>query len=267
MSNVQIMVVAISAIALATFLRRPAVGGMLLAMSTVAKIFPGILFVYLLARRKWSEAVWTAGFAVLLTIVALLVVGPTPFQAFIEYELPRLSSGEAFSRPFSMAFAVARNMSPFGIPLKLGWLGIPGITLEVGRIVSMIYLVGVVGLAIWSGRRQPRSNTEAVSVWLSLLSLGTLASPFAPANYVLTSLVWLVCINRELFKPVVAVVIWFLISAPFLISREAPFLLQAICYFPAQSLAIGVPVVILWSAGMERSHEEVREKSSVPVVA
>jgi hypothetical protein len=49
------------------------------------------------------------------------------------------------------------------------------------------------------------------------------------------------------------------ISAPFLISREAPFLLQAICYFPAQALAIGVPVVILWSAGTERVYEEQTE--------
>ncbi len=282
MSNVQILVVAISAIALASFprlrtpdksgsfggqARRAAVGGMLLAMSAVAKIFPGILFVYLLARRKWREAAWTAGSAVVLTVLALVVVGPAPFQAFVEYELPRLSSGEAFSRPFSRAFAVARNMSPFGIPLKLGWLGIPGMTLEVGRVVSMIYVLGVVGLAIWSGRRQPRSSTEAISVWLSLLSLGTLASPFAPANYVLVSLVWLVCINRELFRPVTAVVICFLISAPFLISREAPFLLQAICYFPAQALAIGVPVVILWSAGMERVHEQVWENKTAPALA
>jgi hypothetical protein len=267
MSNVQILVVAISAIALAAFPRKAVVGGMLLAMSAVAKIFPGILFVYLLARRKWRAVGWTAGSAIFLTVVALIVVGPVPFQSFVEYELPRLSSGEAFCRPFSRAFAVARNMSPFGIPLKLGSLGIPGMTLEVGRVVSMIYLLGVVGLAIWSGRRRPRSNTEAVSVWLSLLSLGTLASPFAPANYVLVSLVWLVCINSELFRPLIAVVIWLLISAPFLISREAPFLLQAICYFPAQALAIGVPVVILWSAGLERAHEQAREESTVPALA
>jgi hypothetical protein len=130
----------------------------------------------------------------------------------------------------------------------------------------MIYVLGVVGLAIWSGRRQPRTSTEAISVWLSLLSLGTLASPFAPANYVLVSLVWLVCINRDLFKPAVAVAIWLTISVPFFIPREAPFLLQAICFFPAQALALGVPVVILWSAGTERAYEEARETRSVPAL-
>jgi len=267
MSNVQILVVSISVIALASFPRKSAIGGAFLAMSAVAKIFPGILFIYLVARRKWKEVAWTAGFALFLTVFALVVVGPTPFQSFLEYELPRLSSGEAFSRPFSREFAVARNIAPFGIPLKLGWLGIPGMTLEVGRVVSMIYLLGVVGLAIWSGRRVPQTSTEAASIWLSLLSLGTLASPFAPANYVLMSLVWLVCINRETFRPTAAVVIWLLISAPFLISREAPFLLQAISHFPAQALAIGVPVVILWNAGMARVPEEVGEKGSVPVLA
>jgi len=83
---------------------------------------------------------------------------------------------------------------------------------------------------------------------------------------VLVSLVWLVCINRELFTPAAAVVIWLMISAPFLISRDAPFLLQAICYFPAQALAIGVPVVILWSAGTERLYEQVREDKPVPAL-
>jgi hypothetical protein len=265
MSNVQILVVSISVIALASFPRKSAIGGAFLAMSAVAKIFPGILFIYLVARRKWKEVAWTAGIALFLTVLALLVVGPTPFRAFVEYELPRLSSGEAFSRPFSRVFAVSRNMAPFGIPLKLGWLGIPGMTLEIGRIVSTIYLLGVVGLAVWSGRRVPRTNTEAASIWLSLLSLGTLASPFAPANYVLISLVWLVCINRETFSVRSAVVIWVVICAPFLISREAPFLVQAMTHFPSQAMAIGVPVVILWNAGFARVPERVDEK--VPVLA
>jgi hypothetical protein len=87
------------------------------------------------------------------------------------------------------------------------------------------------------------------------VSLGTLASPFAPANYVLVSLVWLVCMDRELFRPRVAVLCWLLISLPFLVSRDAPFLLQALAYLPAQVLALGVPAVILWKAGAKRSEE------------
>ena len=125
MSNVQIIIIAISIISMAAFTFNKPVGGILLAMSSVAKIFPGILVVYLLAQKKFREVGWVVGFAVVLSIIAFIVVGQNAFQAFIDYELPQLSSGEAFSGPFSRAFAVARNMAPFGIPLKLGWLGFP----------------------------------------------------------------------------------------------------------------------------------------------
>ncbi|MBP1690767.1 MAG: rane protein [Bacteroidetes bacterium] len=263
MSNVQILVLATSALALVLFSSRTPAGALALAASMVAKIFPGMLFIYLIARRKWREVAWTTAAGIALTVLAFLVVGPASFQSFFEHHLPRLSSGEAFARPFAREFAVARNMSPFGIPLKLGALGVDGMTLEVGRVVSMVYLAGIVGLAIWAGRRRPRSGTEAASVWISLVSLGTLASPFAPSNYVLVSLVWLVCMHRELFRPTTAVIIWLLICLPFLVSREAPFLFQAAAHLPAQALALGVPVVVLWKAGAKRAGETVAEERSV----
>jgi hypothetical protein len=257
-SNVQIMVISISIIAWAIFPRRAAIGGMLLAMSSVAKIFPGILFVHLVAQRKWREVIWTAVFAIVLILLAFLIVGPIPFKMFIEYELPRLSSGEAFSGPFSRLFAVARNMAPFGIPLKLGGLGVPGMTLEISRIISMIYFLGVLSLAIWSARKQPRSNIEAASTWLSLLSLGTLVSPFAPASYVLSSLVLLVCINREIFRLPSVLIIWLFISGPFLVSQEAPFLILVLCYLPSQIIAIGIPAFILYRTGLRTTQEQNR---------
>ena len=256
MSNVQIIVISISIIAMALFTINRPLGGLLLAMSSVAKIFPGILFVYVIAQRKFREALWIAGFAVVLSLIAFIVVGPNPFLAFIGYELPRLSSGEAFSGPFSKVFAVSRNMAPFGIPLKLGWLGLPGMTLEIGRIVSSIYLLVVLVLAIWSGRQKPRSNTEAVSVWISLISLGSLVSPFAPANYVLVSVILLVCLNREFFPTWAAIITWLVICAPFLISREAPFLIQALCYLPAQLIAIVVPGLIIYRAGIRTTQDQ-----------
>lgn len=263
MSNLQILVTATSALALVLFSSRSPGGAVALATSMVAKIFPGMLFIYLIGRRKWREVAWTTAAGIALTVLAFLVVGSASFQAFFEHHLPRLSSGEAFARPLSKEFGVARNMSPFGIPLKLGLLGISGMTMEVGRIVSLVYLAGIVGLAIWAGRRQPRSGTEAASVWLSLVSLGTLASPFAPANYVLVSLIWLVCMDRELFRPTAAVVIWFLVSLPFLVSRDAPFLIQAAAHLPAQALALGVPVVVLWKAGVDRAKEAAQGEKSI----
>lgn len=251
MSNVQIIIIAISIISMAAFTFNKPVGGILLAMSSVAKIFPGILVVYLLAQKKFREIGWVVGFAVVLSTIAFIAVGQYVFQAFINYELPQLSSGEAFSAPFSRAFAVARNMAPFGIPLKLGWLGLPGMTLGIGKIVSSIHLLMVLILAIWSGRQKPRSNTEMISVWISLISLGSLVSPFAPANYVLVPVILLVCLNREFFPLWLVISIWLMISAPFLISREASFLIQTLCYLPSQFITIAVPAFILYRAGLK----------------
>jgi hypothetical protein len=264
MSNVQIIVIAISIIAMALFATKRPIGGLLLAMSSVAKIFPGILFIYVIAQRKFREALWIAGFAVVLSIIAFIVVGPNPFQAFIEYELPKLSSGEAFARPFSNAFAVARNMAPFGIPIKLSWLGVPGMNLEIGRIVSSIHLLMVIILAIWSGRQKPRTNTEMISVWISLIALGSLVSPFAPANYVLVSVILLVCLNREFFRPLAVIIIWLIICVPFFISREAPFLVQALFFLPSQFIAIAIPAFVLYRAGLRTTvRQNVLSKSSI----
>ena len=163
--------------------------------------------------------------------------------------MPRLSSGEAFARPFSRTFAVAFNMAPFGVPLKLAQLGVPGMTLKTGHAISLVYGLFVVVLVFWSARRAPRSRLEETSVWLALLSLGTLASPFAPAAYVLASLVFLVCIDRDAIRPAGAALTWMLVTAPFLLPREGPFLMRFIAYLPAQVLALAVPAFVLWRAG------------------
>lgn len=263
MSNVQIIIISISLIAMVLIIKQTAAGGTLLAMGAAAKIFPGILVFYLLAGRKYKQVLWTGAIAVVLTVLAYLVVGMKPFQAFFEHELPLLSSGEAFARPFTKAFAVARNMSPFGIAVKLQWLGVDGVSLLTGRIIGSVYLLFVLGLAYWAARRQPRSATEAVSIWISLLGLGSLVSPFAPANYILVSVIILVCLNGELFRPRTAGVIWVIICAPFFVDRIAPFMTQMLLHLPAQLMAIFIPAYVLYRAGvLMETRTEVRGQRS-----
>jgi hypothetical protein len=225
-------------------------------MSLVAKIFPAILLLYLGLRRKWKEIGWILGFAVVLILLSFAVVGFQPFKSFIEYEIPRLLSGKAFSRPFSRSFAVAANMAPFGLPVKISWLGIGGIPFGAGRIISALFFLGVIVLAVRAGSRKPNSITEEVSVWISLLCLGSLISPFAPLSYVLVSLIMLVCINSELFNLFSTIIILVTLSIPVLISREAPYIILFLSNLPAQFLAIGVPAVILWKAGIIENADE-----------
>lgn len=248
-SNFQILVLAISMLAWTLLPRRAAAGGALLSFAIVSKIFPGVLGLYLLAARRWREALWTFGFGILIALLALAAFGFAPFRAFVDYELPRLSSGEAFARPFSRPFAVAHNMAPFGLALKLERLGVPGFGLAEGRWFSIVFGFAIVALAIRAGRRTPSSTVESASIWLALLSLGALASPFAPANYVLVSVLWLALFDRERLSPVFSAAAWVATSAPILMEREGPFVARAIAFFPAQALALGLPAWILWRAG------------------
>ncbi len=248
-------------LAWAAFRRFRPLGGALLALAIVCKIFPGILGLDLLLRRRWRDVLSTAAFGLVFCAGIYAVVGLEPFRAFFEYELPRLSSGEAFARPFSRAFAVAHNMSPFGAALKLEKLGLPGMGMAAAKVFSLIYGVALVGLAIWAARRgalttavaKGSSATTELSVWLALLSLGTLASPFAPANYVLASVVWLAAVDREDFSPLFAGIVWLATSAPFLLQRDGEFVLSAATFLPAQLLALGVPTYVLWRAATRPS--------------
>ncbi len=254
MSNVQLLVLSIAVLSWVAFRRWRPLGAALLALATVAKIFPGVLALDLLLRRRWRDAASTAAFGLIFCGAIYAAVGATPFRAFVGYELPRLSSGEAFARPLSRVFAVAHNMSPFGIPLKLEKLGVPGFTFASGRLFAALFGLAIVALAAWAAYRAARqslasaSATSEISVWLALLSLGTLASPFAPASYVLASVVWLAAIDREHFSPAFAGIVWIATSAPFLLPREGDFLLRTVAYFPAQLLALGVPIYVLWRA-------------------
>jgi hypothetical protein len=95
-------------------------------------------------------------------------------------------------------------------------------------------------------------------MWGAMLCLGTLASPFAPASYVLLSLVWLLCADRSVVvRPVSTVAAWVALSAPLLLPREgphaSPYLLLLIAHLPAQALAIAVPVLVLYRAGTTRT--------------
>ena len=94
--NVQLVVIAVAVVAMAAIEReRRVLGGALLAFVTVAKLYPGLLVVYLLVRRDWRALVWTAGFAVVFVALTVIDIGWQPFTAFSEH-FSGLLSGEAF---------------------------------------------------------------------------------------------------------------------------------------------------------------------------
>ena len=193
--NFQLAAFALSILAMVAFERgRRAAGGALLGFAIAAKIFPGILVLYLLVRRKWRAVAWTAAFGALWSAVALLVLGRAPFVAFLTFGLPRIDSGQATAWLADPAFAVyaALNHSVSGVVWKLADLGVPGMGWTAWRWVTRAQTLVLLALTVVAARRAEREDRAGLArVWLALLSLMALRSPFVPDHTALLGPLWL----------------------------------------------------------------------------
>ena len=186
--------------------RKPALGGLLLGAATLSKLFPGVLLVVLAAQRRWRDLAWTVGSMAAVTVLALAVLGTTPFVAFFDYHLPRLSNGEAFAFdaawPEIADFIVAANQGAFGLVEKLRALGVPGLDKAVAAKTATLFGLGVVALAAMFGLRAHGRSRDGVggpelprylqaAGWLALLGLGSMTSNGAFGDYVPLTAVWM----------------------------------------------------------------------------
>jgi hypothetical protein len=194
--NAHMAVIVMAMLGMIAFDRgRPALGGALLAFAILSKISPGLLGVVLLAQRRWRDALWTAGFGLAWTVLALIVFGPAPFEAFVVYELPRLGSGAALEFFTKNSFDLAQNMAPFGVPFKLEALGIAvGDAWAIAAKIGLVFTAFAFVLSALGGYRiaAPALGDRRIQagLWLAVLTLGALRSPFAP-GYVIFSALWL----------------------------------------------------------------------------
>jgi len=179
--NAQALVIAMSILAMTLFERRRWVaGGALLAYASVSKLYPGLLVVYLLARREWRAVAWTAGLGVALAAVTLIDIGWAPYRAFLD-RLPGLVGGEAFPA-FRNPMAMAINYSVPGLVFKLKLFGVPGMNFAAAKVVGWIYTLIAVAVIVLVARR-PVPERQRPLVWLGIIILATLRSPFLPQAY------------------------------------------------------------------------------------
>jgi hypothetical protein len=192
--NFHAMAVVLAVAGMAAFQeRRHAAGGVLLSAAILAKMFPAILLVVLAARRQWRSLAWTAAAGAAFTLLGLAVLGPSPFRAFIQYELPRIASGAAFQFTHQgqhEVFIVSRNFSVARLGAKLALLGAPAAAIHGVRALSWIYAMALLALAVTSAPRA-QARTDCALVWIGLLDLAALGSPIAPSAYVLAPVLWL----------------------------------------------------------------------------
>ncbi len=189
--NVHLVIMVMAVLGMVAFERdRPAVGGALLAFATLAKISPGFLGLMLLVQRRWRPVFWTVGFGVIWSLLALGVFGLDPFIAFVEYQLPRLASGEALSFLTRDPVTTMTNLAPFGVPFKLESLGwVFDKQWAVAAQIGQVFSVALVIVTVLGARRREGALIDA-GRWMAVLSLGALRSPLAPP-YVFFTFLWL----------------------------------------------------------------------------
>ncbi|MGZ3425655.1 MAG: glycosyltransferase family 87 protein, partial [Polyangia bacterium] len=226
--------------------KRAPLGGVLLGAAIVFKLFPGLLVVYLLVRRRWREVGWTLAGAAALLLLALVVLGRAPFVEFVRYQLPRIGSGEAFSFFRREWLTISRNFAISGIVFKLGVLGVPGMTTKLAGAIGWIYTLALMALVVWAARRSDDDRLAQAMAWLALLSLGSLRSPLAPNLYVGVGALWLLTLLaarvRRAREVVLIVLAWLVIPGIPPLARAAPDIAVA---FVGQLAMVAVALVAL----------------------
>lgn len=175
--------------------RRVASGAVTLAYITAAKIFPGILVVYLLAARRGRAVAITVACGITLAVLTLLLFGAGPFREFITDEVPRISNGSAFPQS---EFPASRhvNLSLYGLTVRARALGAAWLDQPTGLRVASVYGIALLAFAAFAGWRSrwemasEDARLRLVQLSLGLLSLASFRSPFVGVyGYVAT--VWL----------------------------------------------------------------------------
>ncbi len=208
--NVHFLIVSLSLLGMVLIEKKQyRLGGFILGYVIVAKIFPGVLLLYLLLRRQWRSVVWTIAAMAIYGVATLIILGPLPWQAFIDYQLPRLMSGDAFWFAREHLRAIVGNSSVMGIVYKLVQLGlleqksadliaVPLMWTFTAVLLTMIFVISL------AHRKAAKSNQEGdtslpetvmrqrfVTAWLVIFIIGQLRSPFLPWTYGNIAILWL----------------------------------------------------------------------------
>ncbi|NNC75924.1 MAG: DUF2029 domain-containing protein [Acidimicrobiia bacterium] len=178
---------------LAFEVKRPVLGGVLLAGGIASKLFPGILVLYMVFQKRWRDLAWTTLFGAVFAGLSLAVTGRTPFAQFFGYTLPRLLSGEAFSF-VTDPLVITTNLSVPGMVWKLDLLGVEGASAWLGP-TSTVYTVLIL-IATWYAARLDVDRVGRVQLWLALLILASLRSALVPI-YGVAPVLWLMTLELD----------------------------------------------------------------------
>ncbi len=198
--NVHLLIIAISILAMIAFEEDHHIaGGALMSFAIVSKIWPAILVAHLAIQRRWKPIFWCAVTGIIYVLAGMFFFGLEPYWDYITYELPRIFSGKSFYFMSWFQKAIIRNMSIFGISHKLHALGLlsskptlisPVLAWTFTMFIGLIVIVTSLRRGIGT-HGDDSSRLARVQLWLALLTLAQLRSPFLPWFYGVVSTLWL----------------------------------------------------------------------------
>ncbi len=196
--NVHILVLSLSLLGLhASIKGHPVLAGALLALAIGTKIWPAALVVYLLFRGDRRTVLWSSICLLIYSLISVAWLGTEVWVAFFEHQVPALMNGESFAFMKS-SNALLANTSVFGVVHKLHALGViatePDLLPKTLSWGTTIFIAGAT-IALGLRRRGTDDPLGEVRVWLALIALIQLRSPFLPWDYgqviTLALLIWL----------------------------------------------------------------------------
>jgi hypothetical protein len=130
--------------------------------------------------------------------LSILDLGWASYHAFLQH-LPGLMGGEAFPA-FRNPAAMAINYSIPGLIFKLKLFGVPGMTFAASKIVGWLYTLVALWVVVLVGTRKLRLEEKPL-VWIAILILATLRSPFLPQGYGAVPALWLLTLLSAIHMP------------------------------------------------------------------
>ena len=201
--NAHVLIIAISILAMIAFeKRRPFIGGALLGFAMVAKIWPAILLAYLIVQRRWKPVAYCVAAAIIYTLVSILLFGIKPYQDFFTYGLSHVAN-EVAVLTTGQASVIIDNISIFGIPQKLYALHLlSSHPMFIAPVVSWSFTAILGAIVVAAGLRLEKGTGDddnsrllRVQLWLILLTLVQLRSPFLPWHYGTITTLWLLVLS------------------------------------------------------------------------
>jgi len=161
----------------------------------LGKVFPAILVLVLIARRQWRAVAWTGIGSVVVTTVAIWVVTPATFHAFLSYMLPRLSHGDQLFDGIDSTNRLrlaAVNFSVFGFVMKLREFGI-SVSPGAADALTWVFTASL-GILVWLAACYRPTGLRLTQVCLAALVLAATRSPFVPSAYGALGALWLIAL-------------------------------------------------------------------------